>query len=58
MDLHKFKVGDTVTVCNRGVVGKVIDIVKPFGTYEMFSPVVPRRIDSQRCASRASQGAT
>ena len=36
MDLHKFRVGDTVTVGNRGVVGKVIDIAKPLGTYEMF----------------------
>ena len=36
MDLHKFRVGDTVTVGNRGVVGKVIDIVKPLETYEIF----------------------
>ena len=36
MDLHKFRVGDTVTVGNRGVVDKVVDIVKPLGTYEIF----------------------
>ena len=32
----QIRVGDTVTVGIRGVVGKVIDIAKPLGMYEMF----------------------